>query len=131
MHVDNVRITGNTINHLTTNDIVIQPTGNGLLNINNIYIEDNTITNNLDTVISINNTLNGYTKFSGARGIRIPSGNTIGPEGAVTGMIRYDVDAGYVAVFDGTAWRSPTSASNVLNADEVADVMDIWTIILG
>lgn len=134
-HVDNVRITGNTINNLeSSNDVNLVPTGTGSVIINDNYYKDNTISLNSNSVYTFSSTGTGYTKFNGNNGVAVPYGDdTTEPVALVAqvGQIRFNTDRGYLTVYDGANWVSARGTSEVLTQDEVVDILDIWTLILG
>jgi len=50
----------------------------------------------------------------GTGGSRIPGGSAAKPSPATTGMIRYNADLGALEYYDGTAWKSVVSATEML-----------------
>ncbi len=129
----NFRITSNEITNMVINDpMYLSPNGTGITYFNNNnYVQDNRIFNRYDTPITLANTGPGYMKFAGTLGLRIPLGPTVGPEGAEIGMIRYNTDLGFVRVFNGTEWIGASGSLSSLSVEEVSDIMDVWTLILG
>jgi hypothetical protein len=110
----------------------LSPNGTGVTYFNNNnYVQDSRIFNRYDTPITLANTGPGYMKFAGTLGLRIPVGPTVGPEGAEIGMIRYNTDLGFVRVFNGTEWIGASGSLSSLSVEEVSDIMDVWTLILG
>lgn len=133
MHIDNVSISGNNIGNLiTSTDIELIPPGTGSVNVNEILIKDNNVTNTVDSAIIIQNTGPGYTKFTGTGGVVFAIGSTDDrrdlPE---LGETRYNTDLGYMEVFNGTDWLAATGASGNITESEAVDIMDIWSLILG
>ena len=135
LHIDNIRILGNTIDNLiTSNDVSFVPTGSGSVIVNDNYIKDNTITVNSDSVLTFYETGTGYVKFNGNNGTVVPVGNDLNEptfSNTEVGQLRFNTDKGYLTVFDGSAWVSARGTSEVLTQDEVVDILDIWTLILG
>lgn len=129
----NFRITSNEITNMVINDpMYLSPNGTGRVKFNNNkYIDGSDIINQYNTPITLANTGPGYMKFAGTLGVRIPVGPTLGPEGAELGMIRYNTDLGFVRVFNGTEWIGASGSLSSLSVEEVSDIMDVWTLILG
>ncbi len=133
MDVGNFRLTSNTITNITSSDpMYLTPNGTGLTYFNGTnYIEENTIWNQTDSALTIASTGQGYVKFTGDLGLVIPTGPTLPAEGAVTGMIRFNTDLGYVRVFNGTEWISAIGDSTSISLDDTYEIMDTWSLILG
>lgn len=133
MEVGNFQLTSNTITNLTSNQSMnLVPNGTGLTYFNgNNYIQENTIWNQTDGSLTLASTGQGYVKFAGEYGLVIPSGPTISAEGAVTGMIRFNTELGYVRVFNGTEWVSAIGDSTSISLDNTYEIMDTWSLILG
>lgn len=129
----NFRISSNEITNMVLNDpMYLAPNGTGRVKFNdNKYIDGSEIINQYNTPLTLANTGPGYMKFAGTYGVRIPVGPTLGPEGAELGMIRYNTDLGFVRVFNGTEWVGASGSLSSLSQEEVSDIMDVWTIILG
>ena len=132
-YLGNYRITSNTItNNVSNQPMYLQPNGSGQVKFNdNNYVYDSSIFNRTDGALTIGNTNQGYTKFTGTYGIVIPSGPTVSAEGAVLGQIRFNTELGFVRVFNGTEWISSIGASSSISVEETTDIMDVWTLILG
>ena len=135
LHIDNINISGNIINNLvSSNDVNVVPTGTGSVVINDNYIKDNTITVNADSVLTFYGTGTGYVKFNGNNGTVVPVGGNLNEptfSNTEIGQLRFNTDKGYLTVFDGAAWVSAKGTSEVLTQNEVVDILDIWTLILG
>lgn len=139
MHVDNVRISGNTIDNLvSSSDIDVITSGTGSILINSIPFKDNTITNTTTGAITIASTGAGYVKFTGTGAVRFP----IGPSNdrralPEVGEIRNNTTLGYMEVFCGdtnqgdNGWIPALGTSGAASEQQVYDIMDEWTLILG
>lgn len=135
LHIDNIRISGNTFDNLApSNDVEFVPTGSGSVVLNSNYIKDNTVSVNTDSVLTFYGTGTGYIKFNGNNGTVVPVGDDSNEptlSNTEVGQLRFNTDKGYLTVFDGSAWVSARGTSEVLTQDEVVDILDIWTLILG
>jgi hypothetical protein len=133
IHVDNVVISGNTINNLiSSNDLIINATGNGSVSVNDILIKDNSITNTADTALVIETAGIGYVQFSGNKALVIPAGvdadRRVTPE---LGETRYNTERSYLEVYDGTNWIAAAGTSAVATEEEIVAETNLWAFILG
>jgi len=133
--VDNLFFNNSTISSTATNaDITLDPNGTGYVKIDNIAIDSNELLN-LDTAnpLVLQNTNSGYVKFSGTAGIAIPSGDTatrpLTPE---TGDLRWNTELSEAEVFNGIAYQALSGAGgDLLSAEEVQEVTNLWALVLG
>lgn len=134
VHIDDIRITNNIISNLiSTNDINVGIDATTINNINDILIQENTITNQADTALILESTGTGYFKFAGSNAIRIPTGTDaerrLSPEIA---EIRINSDSNYeMEVFDGINWIPASGPLSAATEEEVTEIMDTWALILG
>ena len=133
VHADDVVFSGNTItNRVSSNDLVINSTGTGSINVNNIFVKDNTITNETNNALIIESTGIGYVQFSGTKALVIPAGTDserrLTPE---LGETRYNTDQRYLEVYDGTNWIAAAGTSSVATEEEIVAETNLWAFILG
>ncbi len=133
--VDNTLFDGSTISTTTGNtDLTLAPNGTGYVQLDDIAINSNNITNlNLTDPLIIQNTSSGYVKFSGTKGIVIPVGdNTNYPTNPETGDIRWNTDLSTAEVFNGISYQSFEGATGeVLTEAQVQEVTNLWALVLG
>jgi hypothetical protein len=130
---DNVSLSTNIIkNNISANDLEIVTTGTGTTNINGVLVDNNAITNQSSGALILETTGTGYVKFSGTSAIVIPTGTDAerraNPE---VGEIRQNTDRGYMEVWNGSAWVVAAGSAANATLEEINDIMDLWTIILG
>ena len=135
LHSDNISISGNTVSNLvSTNDLTISPTGVGSTIINSIPFKDDTITNVTNNAFILSSTGTGYVKFAGTGAVVFPIGAT-GDRRPILdcelGETRYNTTLGYLEVFDGTVWIPAAGTQSAASQQDVIDIMDEWTLILG
>ena len=130
--VDNVRLTNNTIsNTQASNDLWILPSGTGNSNLNGIKIQNSTIKNELNTPLILSSTGIGYFKFNGG-GLVIPHGTTAERHATPEiGEIRHNTELAYMEVFNGTTWIPAIGGSGTATLDEVNEILDFYSLILG
>jgi len=133
VNIDNVQLTSNNIsNTLASNDLEFLPNGTGNTSINGVFVKGSKVINQLNTPLIFTNTGTGYVKFDGTYGIVIPVGSDLQrPVSAETGEIRYSTTHSYVEVFDGTSWAISTGVSGNISENDVTEIMNFWSIILG
>ena len=135
VQVDNVNINNNVISTtaLDTN-IDFSPNGTGRVVIGDIALANNEILNlNLTQPIILQNTNNGYIKFSGTGGIVIPVGdNSTRPLNPETGDMRWNTELSTAEVFNGIEYQTLSgSGGDLLNAEEVQEETNLWALVLG
>jgi len=143
IHIDNIRLSGNTVNNrITGDDLIFAPNGIGDLNLNNVSFPENTIRNNTNSALTFNSTGVGYVKFSGTYGVVIPIGTgnpayapgtpqNQRPAVAEVGEIRHNTSLNYMEVYNGTAWIPAVGTLGAAPLSEVLDIMDFWSLVLG
>ena len=133
VYVDNVSIGSNTFSNLNTAlDLEVGPTITDIVDINGVLFQENTITNQLNSALTLASTgPNGWVKFSG-KAVVFPYGPTndrrLLPE---LGETRYNSTLDYMEVFNGTAWIPAVGTLSAIPVSQVIDIMDEWALILG
>jgi len=133
IYTGNLLISGSTFsNTISANPINLTPNGSGQVTFNGVnFFDHNSIINNTNSALTIASTRYGYVKFGGTAGISIPVGTTDNRPTPVTGYIRYNTVLGAAEIYNGVDWIPAIGLSPVLTLDEVYNVMDEWTLILG
>jgi len=131
MYAGNISISGNTIENLNTStNTNINTSGTVYFNgtgmqVNNIYVPSS-------GALSINSTGQGHVKFGGTYGITIPSGSSVNrPYNPPAGTTRFNTTLATLEVFTGSAWVEAYGTSSSISSDEVASIVEIYSIILG
>ena len=132
VEVDNLDISGNTINNIVSgDDLFLSPAGTGSTNLSGVMF-NNTTLNTSDSAFVISITGTGYVKFNGTAGIVIPTGPSSGrrltPE---IGETRHNTTVGYMEVWNGTTWIPAVGVLGAAPEYEVLEIMDTWALILG
>lgn len=131
--VDNVTISSNTINNLsTTANLEITPNGTGNVLFNTVGFNGNNIINTENNALVLTSTGTGYVKFTGTAGLVLPVGTdsdrSLTPELAET---RFNTDKGYVEIFDGTSWISLRGSASTATEEEITAETNLWAFVLG
>lgn len=131
--IDNVSIIDNTISNSNNSlNIVLTPTGTGIININNIFVKDNSISNQTNNALHLVSTNDGYVMFDGTNGIVLPNGNNAArPLSPETGETRFNTELGILEVYNGTIWISSIGSSGYASSTEVSDTISYWALMVG
>ena len=143
IHIDNIQLSGNTVNNrITGDDLIFAPNTTGAINLNNLSFPENTIRNNTNGALTFNSTGVGYVKFGGTYGVVIPTGTgnpayapgtpqNQRPVTAEIGEVRHNTSLNYMEVYNGTIWIPAVGTLGAAPLGEVLDIMDFWSLILG
>ena len=128
----NVRVSGTSIgNAVSSNNLILSPTGTGAVKVNNVSLKTNEIKNNTNGALIFANTGVGYTKVTGTTGMIIPQGTTVERDSAPElGETRYNTTLSYLEIYDGSRWIS-AAGGNIATPDEVQAELDLWSLVLG
>ena len=131
--VDNVTISGNTVNNLnSTADLILSGNGTGNAVFNTVGFNGNDIVNTENTALILTSTGTGYVKFTGTAGLVLPIGGdasrSLTPEVAET---RYNSDRGYIEVYSGTVWSSLRGSAETATEEEIQTETNLWAFVLG
>ena len=132
VHVDNVSISDTTIRNLNSaTNLEFIPNGTGVVNVNEVYFKNNTITNTTNGALTLVSTGTGYVRFGG-NAVMFPVGNSTnrGPVYEI-GETRYNTELQYLEVYDGTNWVSAGGTSSYATLEEIQAELDLWSLILG
>jgi hypothetical protein len=133
---DQLRIQGNTISTLNSNDDITITSDTGNITVEELNFNDNVITN-LDTTTPQQNPLRlistgtGYVRFADTAAIRIPVGTSAERLGLVVGETRWNTDLGYLECFDGTVWQVATGGGIIITPAIQQELSEIYTLIFG
>lgn len=128
---DQIYMAGNTISTLQSNDDLFVTSDEGTVTLESISIKDNTITNLLDSEITIVHTGNGYLRFAGTFGVQVPAGTTAERVGYDVGDTRWNTELNYLECFDGTVWEVATGGGVEITTEIMQDLGHRYTLIFG
>jgi hypothetical protein len=128
---DQIYMAGNTISTLQSNDDLFVTSDEGTVTLESISIKDDTITNLLDSEITIVHTGNGYLRFAGEFGFQLPAGTTAERVGYEPGDTRWNTELDYLECFDGTVWQVATGGGIEITTEIMQDLGHRYTLIFG
>jgi hypothetical protein len=100
--------------------------------VNTPYFVGNQIRNIASGTLTLQSTGRGYTSFNTTTGAVLPVGtNSNYPTVVQTGLTRYNSTLGYAEVYNGTAWQMIADATGYATQDEIQNIINVWSIILG
>jgi len=118
---------------VTNSDLYLTPNGAGKLVIDNISLGIDEISNSANAALVLQNTGNGYVKFSGTGGLALPAGPTVvDTSGVELGDLRYNTDLSIPEIFNGVDYVGFVSESaELLSASEVQEITNLWALVIG
>jgi hypothetical protein len=118
---------------VTDNDLYLTPDGTGKVVMDNISVGIDEISNSANAALVIQNTGNGYVRFSGTGGIALPSGPTVvDTTGVELGDLRYNTDLSIPEIFNGVDYVGFVSENAaLLSAEEVQEITNLWALVIG
>jgi hypothetical protein len=133
LDVDDILVNNNSIRtNVSNSPLELRTNGTGDLVIDNISINTNTITNTVDSVFELNNTLYGKVKFASNGAVRIPSGTSAErPPTPEVGMTRWNTENELLEVWDGSTFITAAGTSATLSQEEMDDLVLEYTLIFG
>ena len=131
---DQIEIDGTvgTITSLQSNDDLVLTPDTGIVEVESFRIQNSDITNLENTPVQLRNTGIGYVRFQGTNGILIPAGTSAErPSSPEIGDTRWNTDEGYLECFDGSVYVVSIGAGDVIGADEMEELGNLYSLILG
>jgi hypothetical protein len=129
--VDNTLFDNNSV-ITTNNDLTFAPDGTGLNRIESLTFDTENIQNDLNSVITVAGTGIGYVRLQGTSAFVIPYGDTSErPSSPEIGATRYNVEEGYIEVYDGTTWNNSAGVGDTVTAEFMEETSYLWNLILG
>ena len=132
---DNITIDNANITSASTNaNINLTANGTGTVNIGNLKINGNTITNTCSGDMIMNSLGSGnlgVIKFGGTGGFVIPSGSVADRPVGALGATRYNTTLKYLETWDGTQWANVSGAGDSVTTEYMEELVNIYTLALG
>jgi hypothetical protein len=128
-----ISIESNIITTTTSNsDLELTPNGSSLTQIESLFLYSNIIENFENDNLSLFVTDRGYVKFDTNLGFVVPYGSDDQqPSAPETGDTRWNTDQEYLEVWNGTGWQRAAGVGEVVTEDVFAELVDIYTLVLG
>jgi hypothetical protein len=132
--IDNIQFSSNTVsNTVSGENLIFAPNGAGSTILTDVGVTENYIVNLTNDPLILSSSGTGYIKFAGTNGIVVPVGDDSQRRGTPElGELRYNTQAaGVLEVFNGTDWMMAVGNSASISEEDVLDILDLWTLILG
>lgn len=118
---------------LSNSDLELKrTTPTNVVNIDDLNLLNNSITNASNNPFTIATTNRGFVKFNSATGLVIPFGTTaeqpLTPE---VGETRWNTDETYLETWNGTVWQRSAGEGESVTDEVLKELVDIYTLVLG
>ena len=115
LQTEDININSTTIRtNVSNSDLVLNPSGVGIVKMGNINISDNTIDNTTSGAALLQTTGTGYVKYDGQKGFVLPRGTTANrPASPAAGETRFNTDTTSVEIYTGSDWVIATGTGAV------------------
>jgi len=123
----------NSIVTLSNQDLNLErATPTNAVSVFDLKIQGDSIENQTNNKLILENTGAGYVKFDGTYGVVIPLGPSTSRRGnPETGEIRYNTDDNQLETWDGFSWQRAAGGGGSVSADDIDDLVTLYTVILG
>jgi len=128
---DQTSYSGNTIRTLQRNENLFLTPSSGTTQLENLSINQGTITNLLNSTITITHTGRGYLVINDTSAMAVPVGDTSEREGLEVGETRWNNELGYLECYDGTVWQVATGGGIVITPAVMEELGNVYTLIFG
>jgi len=128
---DQTSFSGNTITSIQSNDNLNLLSDTGIIAIEDLTIEDNVISNTLDTPLIFKSTGRGYVRFDSTNAVLIPAGDISQRPFGEIGETRWNTEFQYLECFDGSVYQVATGGGTVVTATVMQELGELYSLILG
>lgn len=128
---DQVRVTGNTVTSIQSNDPLVIDSATGVVQLENLTVNQGVITNLNNTAISLSSTGPGYVKVNDTNAMVVPVGDTSERGYSEVGETRWNTDLDYLECYDGTVYQVATGGGRVITRPIMEEFGNIYTLIFG
>ena len=132
--VDNKLYIANSANDITAtqgNDPIYVNPDTRVIYLEDLKIENNIITNQLNTPLTITSTGTGYVQFTDTNAFIIPVGDNSQRGFTEVGETRWNTEVGYMECFDGSVYYVATGPGEFLTPEDMQELGNVYSIILG
>lgn len=133
LYTGDVLIQNNLITTSTSNsNLELEANGTGVVYFDDLAVYDNVIDNTSNNNLSVSHTNNGYLVFDNVRGLVIPTGTDVErPSVPPQGTTRWNTDRDYLETWNGSEWQRSAGEGEIVTAELMGEIMDIYTLVLG
>lgn len=122
----------NTIFAIQSNDDILLNPDTGIVYIESTKWENNYITNLQNNALTVASTGIGYLKITGTSAMVIPAGTDLEkPVSPELGATRWNTDQQYLECWDGSVWVVSIGSGPVVTVNDMTELGEIYTLILG
>jgi len=110
-------------------------TAANIVDIFDIELKENNISNSSNNLLKLASTGGGYVKFDSTTGLVIPFGNNAGrtstPQVGETRYNNEDSEASFLEIYSGTAWERAAGAGGEVTLDYLDEINNLYILVLG
>ena len=110
-------------------------TAANIVDIFDIELKENNISNSSNNLLKLASTGDGYVKFDTTTGLVIPFGNnaarTSTPQVGETRYNNEDSEASFLEIYSGTAWERAAGAGGEVTLDYLDEINNLYILVLG
>jgi hypothetical protein len=135
--LDGITISNNSIySTVIANDITIKALGTGKILFNGLLpFTGSNLNNNTNRIYNapyyLLSTNDGYVNFAGTNAVVFPLGTTTQRNTTILGTTRYNIDLGYLEIWNGTSWQNSLGNVPLATVQDIQDNSIIYDLILG
>ena len=132
--VDNKLYIANSANDIAAtqgNDPIYINPDTRVIYLEDFKIENNIITNQLNTPVTFTSTGTGYLQFTDTNAFIIPVGDNSQRGFTEVGETRWNTEVGYMECFDGSVYYVATGPGEFLTPEDMQELGNVYSIILG
>jgi hypothetical protein len=132
--VDNKLYIANSANDITAiqgNDPIYVNPNTRVIYLEDFKIENNVITNQLNTPLTFTSTGTGYVQFTDTNAFVIPVGDNSQRGFTEVGETRWNTEVGYMECFDGSVYYVATGPGEFLTPEDMQELGNVYSLILG
>jgi len=132
--VDNKLFIANSANDIIAtqgNDPIYVNPDTRIIYLEDLKIQDNVITNQLNTPLTITSTGTGYVQFTDTNAFVIPVGDNSQRGFTEVGETRWNTEVGYMECFDGSVYYVATGPGEFLTPEDMTELGNVYSLILG
>jgi hypothetical protein len=110
-------------------------TAANIVDIFDIELKENNISNSSNNLLKLASTGDGYVKFDTTTGLVIPFGNnaarTSTPQVGETRYNNEDSEASFLEIYSGAAWERAAGAGGEVTLDYLDEINNLYILVLG
>jgi len=129
--VDQIAIANNIVSTTGTNDLNLVVTGNATVNFNTVVFDNSEIINPTNGPLNFGISGNGYFRLTSKTAVQIDTNTDAAPLSDEIGTLRFNPVTECIEVWDGDSFDNVGGVGGNATEDDVEQLTNLWTLILG